>query len=147
MFIAKFAFIIYDLYKTNINNEIFLKKSLFYILKIVEKFLKKLIIFIVKIDLITQIKEMYIENEIAQRIIITKIFEQKRIFYNLIKKRVRIELKNCEIYNDIFYIKSRFYVFDNLKLKTKIVKNTYKLLLNKHIKRSSIYEKINKYYY
>ena len=38
MFIAKFAFIIYNLYKININNE---------------KFLKKLIIFVVEIDLIT----------------------------------------------------------------------------------------------
>ena len=65
MFVAKFIFIIYNLYKININNKFFLKKSLFYISKIVEKFLKKLIILVVKIDLITQIKKMYIKNEIA----------------------------------------------------------------------------------
>ena len=60
---------------------------------------------------------------------------------------MRIKLKNCKIYNNIFYIKSRFYILDNLELKTKIVKNTYKLLSNKHVKKSSIYKKINKYYY
>ena len=65
MFIAKFKFIIYNLYKININNEIFLKKSLFYILKIVKKNLKKLTIFIIKINLITQIKKIYAKNEIA----------------------------------------------------------------------------------
>ena len=54
---------------------------------------------------------------------------------------MRIELKNYEIYNNIFYIKSRFYIINNLKLKTKIVKNTYKLLLNKHVKKLSIYKK------
>ena len=65
MFIAKFIFIIYSLYKININNEIFLKKSLFYISKIIKKKLKKLIIFVIKINLIMQIKKIYVKNEIA----------------------------------------------------------------------------------
>ena len=65
MFVAKFAFIIYDLYKININSEKFLKKSLFHISRIVENFLKKLTIFVVKINLITQIKKIYVKNEIA----------------------------------------------------------------------------------
>ena len=65
MFVVKFIFIIYDLYKININNEIFLKKSLFYILRIVKKFLKKLTIFVIKVYLITQIKKIYAKNEIA----------------------------------------------------------------------------------
>ena len=65
MFIAKFTFIIYNLYKININNEKFLKESLFHISKIVENFLKELIIFVVEINLITQIKKIYAENEIA----------------------------------------------------------------------------------
>lgn len=46
-------FIIYNFYKTNINNKKLLKKSLFNISKIIKKLLKELINLIIILNLLT----------------------------------------------------------------------------------------------
>ena len=48
----KFIFIIYNLYKINVNNKKFLKKSLFYILRNTKKLIKELINLIIISNLI-----------------------------------------------------------------------------------------------
>ena len=92
-------------------------------------------------------KKVYRENDILQRIIVAKIFNQRKIPYDLIKNEIRIKLEDCEIYNDIFYIKKRIYVLDNAKLKTRIIKNIHESLLKEYVERLFIYDKINNYYY
>ena len=52
----------YNLYKININNEKLLKKSLFDILRSVEKSLKELTIFVITFDLLITMKKKY-END------------------------------------------------------------------------------------
>ena len=47
----------------------------------------------------------------------------------------------------MFYINFKLYVFDYFKFKIKIIKYIYESLLNEHIKRLSIYDKMNCYYY
>ena len=54
----------YNFYKTNIDNKKLLKKLLFDISKFVEKSLKKLIIFIIKFNLLIAIKKKYEKNNI-----------------------------------------------------------------------------------
>ena len=62
IFIFKFALIMYNFYKTNIDNEKFLKKSLFNTSKSIKKSLKKLTIFIITFNLLITMKEKY-END------------------------------------------------------------------------------------
>lgn len=47
----------------------------------------------------------------------------------------------------MFYIESRFYVFNVSELKIKIMKDVHETLFDEHVKRLFIYNKINKYYY
>ena len=77
----------YNFYKTSIDNEKSLKESLFNILKFIKKLLKKLTIFIITFDLLNEIKKRYERDNIVQRIIIIKVANLLKIFYNLIKKR------------------------------------------------------------
>lgn len=62
--ILKFALIIYDFYKTNINNEKLLKESLFNVLKSVEKLLKELIVFVIISDLLIEIRKKYEDDNV-----------------------------------------------------------------------------------
>ena len=52
----------YNFYKINIDNEKLLKESLFDISKLVEKFLKESIIFVIIFNLLIAIKEKYEKN-------------------------------------------------------------------------------------
>ena len=56
---------IYNLYKTNIDNKKLLKKSLFNIVKSVKEFLKELIIFVITFNLLIAIKKEYEKNNIV----------------------------------------------------------------------------------
>ena len=47
----------------------------------------------------------------------------------------------------MFYINFRLYVSNYFKFKIKIIKYIYKFSLNEYIKRLSIYNKVNYYYY
>ena len=76
-------------------------------------------------------KKIYKKNDILQRIIVAKIFDQKKIFHNLIKNEIKLKLKNCEIYNDIFYIKKRIYVLNNVELKIKIIQKDSRIIIRK----------------
>ena len=50
---------IYNFYKINIDNEKFLKKSLFNVLRFIKEFLKELTILVVTFDLLIAIKKKY----------------------------------------------------------------------------------------
>ena len=47
----------------------------------------------------------------------------------------------------MFYIDSRLYISDHLKFKIKIIKHIHEFLLNEHVERLLIYNKISCYYY
>ena len=55
---------IYNFYKTNIDNEKSLKELLFNILKFIEKSLKELIIFVITFDLLIAMKKEYESDDV-----------------------------------------------------------------------------------
>lgn len=57
IFVSELALMIYDLYKTNIDNEKSLKELLFNVLKFIKKLLKKSITFVITSDLLNEIKK------------------------------------------------------------------------------------------
>ena len=60
---------------------------------------------------------------------------------------MKIKLKNCQIYNEMFYVDLHFYVFDDSELKIKIIKHIHEFSSKKYIEKLFIYDKINFYYY
>ena len=76
-----------------------------------------------------------------------KIINIKNFLSNLFKKDFRLKLKNCEIINELFYIRKRLFIFYYSILKIKIIKFFHDFLLNEHVDKTFIYNKINLYYY
>jgi len=50
-----------------------------------------------------RIRTIYLYNTILQVIVKTKINDERRISYTLIKKSYRIKLNKCEVINNILY--------------------------------------------
>ena len=145
--IPELALIMYNLYETSISNEKSLKESLFDASKPVEESLKESIIPITTSDLLIAMKEEYENDNVIQRIIMTKAVNQLKIFHDLIKERIRLELDDCEIHNQMLYIDSRLYIPNHSKLKTKIIKHIHESPPGGHAKRSSTYNKMSCHYY
>ena len=137
----------YNFYKTNIDNKKSLKESLPDASRFVKKLLKELTIFVIMSDLLIAIKEKYKDDNVVQRIMIIKIVNQLKISHNLIKKKKKLKLSDYKIHNQMLYINSRLYVSNHSKLKTKIIKYIHEFPSNEYVKRSLIYDKINLYYY
>ena len=60
-------------------------------------------------------------------------------FLNLFDKKMKIELKDYNILNNILYIETKLFVFNNFKLKIMIIKYVYKIFLEEYIDRFFIY--------
>ena len=71
---------------------------------------------------------------------IAKTTRYLRIFYDLIKKSVRLKLEDYIIYNKILYLELRLYVSNSPELKIRIIKYIYETFSNKHVERFFIYD-------
>ena len=76
-----------------------------------------------------------------------KIVNQLKISHNFVKERVRLELSDYEIYNQMLYINFKLYVFDHLKFKIKIIKHIHEFSSSEHTRKSSTYNKMSYHYY
>ena len=93
-----------SLVEENFENSHFNEKS-------IEKSLKKN--FIVQTDFVARIKIVYSDDVIFQKIIQSKRKNRRRIFKNITKSKMRFELDDCNIINEMLYIKNKLYVFND----------------------------------
>jgi len=68
-----------------------------------------------------RIRTIYSYNTIFQVIVKTKINDNCRISYALIKKSYYIELNKCEVINNILYFRDRIFVSNNKRLRIAII--------------------------
>lgn len=94
-----------------------------------EKSMLKLLvdIFIEQSNIIKQIKIIYSKNVILQRIIKTKRMSKRKIFVNITRTKLKLKLNDCEINNNLFYVKNRLYVFKNEIIYAIILKNIHEI--------------------
>ena len=76
-----------------------------------------------------------------------KLTKRKKISSNLIKRNVKFELNDCEIKNDLFYVKKRLYVSKNEKLYTILIQHIHDFSFDEHANKTITYNKFNIYYY
>ena len=88
----------------NFENSHFNEKS-------IEESLKKN--FIAQTDFVTRIKAVYSDDVIFQKIIQSKRENRRRILKNITKSKMRLELDDCNIVNEMLYIKNKLYVFND----------------------------------
>lgn len=74
-------------------------------------------------------------------IIKDKLNNWKIILYNITKNLFKLELEDCQIFDNLLYEKKRFYVLLNKDntLYTQIIKEVHIFLLNKYASQTSTY--------
>ena len=98
-------------------------------------------------DIMQRIETAYSSDVTLQRIMKIKRNNLRRVLSNIIKKDVRLELDDCEIKNELFWVKNKLYVFDKEKLHNAILKDIHESLSDEHAKRATIYDRLSKEYY
>ena len=105
-------------------------------------------VFIIKIlNLLRQIKSVYKHNDIIQDIIQTKVLNQRKLFFEIIKNNVKLELKDCRIHKDLLYVNDKLYIFNDSKLRIKIIRDIYDISFGEHADKSFIYDRLFRHYY
>ena len=98
-------------------------------------------------NIMQQILKTYFLNDVLQRVMKVKRFDHRKISIDLVRKELKLKLKNCEIKENLLWVKDRIYVLEKKSLYTNIIKQTHESLLESHAKRGAIYEKVNRHYY
>ena len=90
---------------------------------------------------IDKIRKAYMEDEIVQRIIQAKLNGLQKVLYDIIKNHFKLKLGDCEVFNNLLYVKTRLYVLSNKDntLYTSIIKEVHISLPSEHVGRSSTY--------
>ena len=70
-----------------------------------------------------------------------------RISIDIIKVNLKIKLKDCEIRNDLFWVKERIYMLVKEKVYFAIIEHVHGSSLENHAKKEIIYDRVHRYYY
>ena len=103
--------------------------------------------FTTQLDIIELIRTIYLDDIILQRIMKSKRERLRRISSNIIKIEVRLELDDCEIKNELFWIKSRLYVFHDDDVFAIIFKQIHESSSKEHVDRAIIYDRVSIHYF
>ena len=75
-----------------------------------------------------------------------KIIEERQILVEF-KKKYSLQMRECNLQNDMFYYKDKLYVLYNETLHVAIIRVMHESLSTKHSKRKITYNLINRFYY
>ena len=103
--------------------------------------------FMSQFDIVKLIRTAYSDDIILQRIIKSKRNELRRISINIIKIEVRLKLNDCEIKDDLFWMKDKLYVFQNDDVFVVILKQIHESSSEEHANRVIIYDKVFTHYF
>ena len=76
-----------------------------------------------------------------------KRFDHRKISIDLIRKELKLKLKDYEIKENFLWMKDRIYVLEKKSFYVNIIKQTHESLLENHVKRDATYDKVNRHYY
>ena len=147
--ISSLTAMVYDLGERDIDEEELLKESPSTASKSsVEESSKELTDdFIIESNIVLKVKRLYKKNKVLQRIILAKKNGQRRISQDLIKNDLRLELEDCQLEDDLLYVRKRLYVPNIDELKTRIVKFIHDSSSRGHAERAATYNRVNTHYY
>ena len=96
-----------------------------------------------------EIRKAYTEDEIVQRIIQAKLNGLRKVPYDITKNHFKLELGDCQVLDNLLYVKTRLYVPPNKDntLYTSIIKEVHTSLPGGHAGRSSTYDRLSRWYY
>ena len=93
-----------------------------------------------------KLKVVYVKSKTFQVIMTIKIIEERQIFAEF-KKKYSLQMRECNLQNDMLYYKNKLYMSYNEVLHIAIIRVIYELFSTKYSKRKIIYNLMNRYYY
>ena len=93
------------------------------------------------------IRAAYSNDVILQWLMKIKKFEKRRMSMNIIKANVKLKLKRCEIWNDLFWVKKKIYVSQSEEIYFALIKQFYDSQMKDHFDRKITYSRIARWYY
>ena len=103
--------------------------------------------FMSQFDIIELIKTTYSNDIILQRIMKSKRNELRRISIKIIIIEIRLKLDDCEIKDDLFWMKDKLYVFQDDDVFVVILKQIHELSFEKHASKVIIYDRVFTHYF
>ena len=98
-------------------------------------------------DIVKLIRTIYSNDIILQKIMKSKRNELRRISINIIKIEVRLKLNDCEIRDDLFWMKNKLYVFQDDDVFVVILKQIHESSFEKHANKIIIYDRVFTHYF
>ena len=98
-------------------------------------------------DILEEVKRAYNIDDVTQRLKEAKTSQQRKIPQDLVKANIRIELKDCEVIDDLLYVNRRLYVPNVPTLHTAIIRQIHESPPGGHAGRASTYERVSRHYY
>ena len=72
---------------------------------------------------------------------------KRQMSMNITWIEFKLKFEECEIKNDLFYVRERFYVFQNETFHVSILKFIHNFSFARHARRATTYDRVNTYYY
>ena len=72
---------------------------------------------------------------------------KRQMSINITRIEFKLELENCEIKNNLFWVRERHYIFQNETLHAKIFKLIHNFSFENHVERVITYDRVIKHYY
>ncbi len=96
-----------------------------------------------------EIRKSYTEDEIAQMVIQAKLNGLQKVPYDITKNHFKLELGDCQVLDNLLYVKTRLYVPPNKDntLYTSIIKEVYTSPPGRYAGQSSTHDRLSRWYY
>ena len=94
-----------------------------------------------KPNIIDEIRKAYTKDEIVQKMIQAKLNSLQKIPYDITKNHSKLKLRDCQVLDNLFYVKTRLYILSNKDnaLYTSIIQKVHISLPGGYVSRSSTY--------
>ena len=93
------------------------------------------------------IRAIYLDDIILQRVMKIKRESKRQMSMNITRIELKLKLEECEIKDDLFYVRERIYVSQNETFHVSILKFIHDFSFARHARRATTYDRVNTYYY
>ena len=100
-----------------------------------------------QLNIMTRIRAIYLDDVVLQRIVKIKRESKRRISMNITRIELKLELIDCKIKNNLFWVKKRIYVSQNEILQEEIIKHIHESSLEDHVDKTTTYDRLSQHYY
>jgi hypothetical protein len=98
-------------------------------------------------SLITKIKESFVKDEIFIKLREIKIKNDRKVSLDILRKNMKLFMKNLEIKNDLLYLKNKLMILSSDKLRLRLLRRYHDSSIKEHSEYKSMFHSISSSYF